>query len=215
MKFWSILLALILVFAINTVAFAQEDDEERDLLEICFYGGLGSPMGGLTDWHDSLGAKMGWSLGLDLGYFMKPNLVVGVNFQYTQFGIDGPDNLEGSSHRLYNPNLYAKYFFTGESDFEPYIKGHVGLENPKFTTSLEAQSKYRAISYDASLAVGLGVGLFYYRTDYSGLFIEVNYNYADTKGVERDFGGRTLSFEETVGVLDIHAGVRVLVGSEE
>lgn len=218
MKFWSILTALFLIFAINTVALAQDDDEDRDLLEICFYGGLGSPMGGLTDWQDSLGATMGWSGGIDLGYFMKPNLVVGVNFQYTQFGIDGPASLDGASHRLYNPNIFAKYYFSGESDFEPYIKGHVGIENPKFTTDWstdEGASRYQSLSYDASLAAGFGVGLFYYRTDYSGLFIEANYHYADTKNAKRDYADRSFSFDETVGVLDIHAGVRVLIGSDE
>jgi hypothetical protein len=215
MKFWSILLSLILLFAISTSAFAQDDEEERDLLEICFFGGVGSPMGGLGDWHDSLGAKLGWSAGMDFGYFMKPNLVVGVNFQYTQFGIDGPDAVKDASHRLYNPNLYAKYYFSGESDFEPYVKAHVGLENPKFTTSIENDARYRAISYDAVLAAGFGIGLFYYRTDYSGLFIEAGYNYADSKDIDRQFSGQTLTFDETIGVLDIHAGVRVLVGSGE
>lgn len=214
MKFWSILLTLILLFAITTAAFAQDEEEERDLLEVCFYSGVGSPMGGLADWHDSLGAKLGWSLGMDFGYFMTPSLVVGFNFQYTQFGIDGPAEVEGAHHRLYNPNLYAKYYFSGESDFEPYIKGHIGFENPKFTTSLDGP-KYRAISYDASLAAGLGIGLFYYRTDYSGLFIEANYNYAATSGSEREYANQTLTFNETISILDIHAGVRLLVGSDE
>ncbi len=214
MKFWSILLTLTLVFAINTVAFAQDEEEERDLLEVCLYGGLGSPMGGLGDWHDSLGAKMGWSLGMDFGYFMKPNVVVGFNFQYTQFGIDGPAEVEGASHRLYNPNLYAKYYFQGESDLEPYIKAHVGIENPKFYTSL-IDTKYRSVSYDASFAAGFGVGLFYYRSDYSGLFIEANYHYAATSDAQRVYSEETLNFVENVAVFDIHAGVRVLVGSGE
>ena len=215
MKFWSILLTLILLFAISTAAFAQYDEEDRDLLEVCFYGGLGSPMGGLGDWHDSLGAKMGYTFGIDFGYFMKPNIVVGFNFQYTQFGIDGPAEVDDASHRLYNPNLYAKYYFSGESDFEPYIKAHVGIENPKFTTYLVNDAKYRSVSYDASLAAGLGVGLFYYRSDYSGLFIEVNYNYADTKDAICDYADETLNFEETTAVLDFYIGVRLLVGSEE
>jgi hypothetical protein len=214
MKLWSILLTLILLFAINTGAFAQDEEEARDLLEICVYGGLDSPIGGLGNWHDSLGAKLGWSLGMDIGYFMKSNLVVGFNFQYTQFGIDGPADIKGAHHRLYNPNIYAKYYFVGDSDLEPYIKGHVGIENPKFTTSL-VEPKYRAVSYGASLAAGFGVGLFYYRSDYSGLFIEANYKYADTKNAQRVYAEETLDFEETVGVFGIHAGVRLLIGSDE
>ena len=218
MKFWSILLALTLIIGINTAAFAQDEEEERDLLEICFYGGLGSPMGGLGDWKDTLGAKMGYSGGIDFGYFMKPNIVVGFNFMFTQFGVDGPAGLEDASHRLYNPNLYAKYYFSGESDFEPYIKAHVGVENPKFTTPVVTDignTRYQSVSYDASLAAGIGLGLFYYRTDYSGLFIEANYHYADTKDAKREYADKVFNFEETTGVLDIYVGIRVLVGSGE
>ncbi|MDH3891998.1 MAG: hypothetical protein OEV49_13035 [candidate division Zixibacteria bacterium] len=214
MKLWSILLMLILLLTINSTLLAQDEDEARDLLEICVYGGVGSPMGNLSDWHDSLGAKLGWSLGVDFGYFMMPSLVVGFNFQYTQFGIDGPAEVDGAHHRLYNPNLFAKYYFSGESDFEPYIKGHVGIENPKFTTLLTGP-KYRSVSYDASLAAGFGVGLFYYRTDYSGLFIEANYNYAATKDAQRVYAEETLDFVEDISVFDIHAGVRLLIGSGE
>jgi len=215
MKRWSILLTTVLLFGIGTAALAQdEESEERDLLEICLYGGLGVPSGGLSDWHDSLGAKLGWSAGMDFGYFFRSNVVVGFNFIYTQFGIDGPAVVEGSHHRLYNPNLYAKYYFSGESNFEPYIKGHIGVENAKFTTLLDGP-RYRAVSYDPVLAAGLGVGLFYYSADYSGVYLEANYHYANTKNAKRDYYDQTVTFDETLGVIDIHAGVRVLIGSGE
>ncbi len=213
MKRWSLLLTVILLFGINMVAMAQED-EERDLLEICVYGGLGSPGGGLSNWHDSLGATMGWSLGADFGYFFKSNLVIGFNFVYTQFGIDGPDLVEGAHHRLYNPNLFAKYYFVGESNFEPYVKAHVGIENAKFTTLMQ-DTRYQAISYDPVFAAGIGAGLFYYSADYSGVFLEVNYHYAATSDTKREYKDETLTFDETLGVLDVHAGVRLMIGSGE
>ncbi len=217
MKSWSVLATLtllVLFFSVTPGLQAQEEEEARDILELCLSGGLGLPMSGLSDWHDSLGTKTGWSLGIDFGYFMKDNIVVGINFQYTQFGIDGPPEVKGAYHRLYNPNIYAKYYFVGESDLEPYIKAHIGIENPKFTTSMMGP-KYRAISYDASLAYGIGAGLFYYRSDYSGLYIEANYHAANTSSAQRVYATEELNFKENIGVFDIHAGVRLLVGSDE
>ncbi len=213
MKRLSIALAALLLLTLNISALAQDDyEEESDLLEICFNGGFGLPMGGLSDWHDSLGAKTGWSVGLDFGYFATPKLVVGLSFQYTELGIDASDAAEDLKHRLYNPNLYTKYYFSGESNFEPYVKVHVGIENPKFTSTLTGP-KYRAISYDASLAYGIGAGVFYYMSDYSGLYLEMNYHAASTSDAKKEYIDQTLVFDENVAVLDIHAGVRVLVGS--
>ncbi len=216
MKRMSILLAAVLLLMTCLTANAQ-DDEERDILELCFYGGAGVPLGAMGDWHDSLGTKLGWSVGLDFGYFATSNLVVGFNFIYTQMGIDGPDEVSGSSHRLYNPNLYAKYYFIGESNFEPYLKAHVGIENPKFTTSLEGP-KYKAVSYDPSIAYGIGAGLFFYSADYSGLFLEVNYHRAMTGDAAVEFINPkqpTLTFNEDLSTLDIHLGGRLLGGSHE
>ena len=217
MKRTSILLAAVLLLMTCLTANAQED-EERDILELCLTGGAGAPLGAMGDWHDSLGAKQGWSVGLDFGYFATSNLVVGFNFIYTQMGIDGPDEVSDSYHRLYNPNLYAKYYFIGESNFEPYVKAHIGVENPKFTTSLVVGPKYKAISYDPSLAYGIGAGLFFYSADYSGLYLEVNYHRAITGDAIVEFidpDQPELEFEDDLSTLDIHVGIRILVGSDE
>lgn len=210
----SLIVAIVVLLLANVSVLAQ-DEEERDVLETCFYGGLGFPSGGASDFGDSLGAKMGWNLGIDIGYFFTNNVVLGFNFSFTQFGIEENDLLEGSYHRLYNPNLYLKYYFKGESNWEPYIKAHIGVENPKFTTLLKYPAKFQSTSYDPSLAYGLGAGLFYYSADYSGIFLEVNYHMANTKDAERVYDEETLVFGDNMGVLDIHAGVRVLVGSGE
>ena len=205
-------LLLALSLCVVSVAMAQEEMEEKDLLEACFYGGLGMPVGGIADFHDSLGAKMGWSLGVEMGYFLKANMVVGVGFTYTEMGIDAPDAASDGKHRLYNPSAFFKYYFISESDFEPYIKVHAGVDNPKFTTGMMGP-KYRAVSYDPALAFGFGAGLFYYNSDYSGVYLEANYHYAKTGSLDTEYEAQTLEFGENVGLLDIHAGIRILIGS--
>ena len=215
MKKLSVLCAAFLLLAVNLTALAQDEEEEKDFMEMNFYGGLGIPAGGISDWHDTLGAKTGFSMGIDLGYFLKPNLVIGVNMVYSQFSIDAEDEASELHHRLYNPNAYIKYYFQGESNLEPYIKAHIGLENPKFTTFVGnfAGNRYREKTYDPSLAFGFGAGVFYYTADFSGLFLEVNYHHALTEDSKAEYGGQEYTFGENLGIVDIHAGVRILIGS--
>ena len=211
MKRFSVTLAVLLLVAFSSSAFSQDEEEERDILEIGFYGGLGVPVGGIGDFNDSLGAKNGWALGLDFGYFVTTNIIFGFSFTYTQFGVDGPDLVSDASHRLYSPSLYTKYYFIGESNWEPYLKVHVGLDNPKFTTW--SKGAYNAISYDPIFAYGFGGGLFYYTADYSGLYIEANYHSAASEDSMCDYETDPLVFGKNIGVIDIHAGIRILIGS--
>ncbi len=211
-------LAVFLVVALSGSVFAQDDEDyERDVLEATFYGGLGLPGGDITDWNDTLGAKTGYELGFELGYFATESIVVGINFYFSEFAIDANDVASDMKHRLYNPNLYLKYYFPMESNFSPYVKGHVGLENVKFATfvSNENGDRYRQLSYDPALAFGFGAGLFYYTSDYSGLFLEANYHIASTSDVEANYEGNTYVFGSDVATFDIHAGIRVLIGSGE
>jgi outer membrane protein W len=212
---------MVVVLGIGISASAQ-DDVVWDVAEVCFHGGLGIPAGGIGDFHDSLGATTGWSVGLDIGYFLRYNMVIGFSFKYTQLGID-PDmgidaasQVENEHHRLYTPSLYLKYYFYGESNFEPYLKGHVGVENPKFYTDRNKPTrKFMAVSYDPSLALGFGAGLFYYTSDFSGLYLEANYHWANTKEASRDYPSESVVFGDNLGLLDIHGGVRILIGPGE
>ena len=218
MKKGSILVAVLVLLTINLTVFAQ--DEERDVVEMTFFGGLGIPGSGLTDWKtgdpkfelEERAAKTGFDLGMDVGYFLRPNLVVGLNFVYTEFSIDAAEEQSSHNHRLYNPNLYIKYLFEGESNLTPYLKGHVGLENPKFSTFVEnvAGNRFREISYDPAFAIGVGVGLIYYTAYYSGLFLEANYHRAYSKSVEATYENMPYEFGEDLGTLDVHGGIRIL-----
>lgn len=211
-----VVLTIFLAFAFNLSVMAQDEEEGGDIAELNFFGGFAVPGGGITDFGDSLGATTGWTMGIDGGLFVTPALVVGVNFTYTQFGIDG-DLTPGHHHRLFTPSVYARYYFEGESDLLPYLKAHVGVENPKFSTGFSTPQgdRFREFAYDPSLAAGLGAGLFYFTADYSGLFIETNYNVAFTEDAEHDFGDRTFIFGKNVAIFEIHAGVRILLSSGE
>ena len=224
MKIVSILTMIFLLLVTSAAVMAQ-DDEGRDILEITVFGGLGIPTGGLTDWQtggelglpEDRAAQTGVTTGLEIGYFLTPKLIVGLNFVYTQFSIDESLESPGHHHRLFNPNVYGKYYFEGESNLVPYIKGHMGMENPKFSSKVynPAGNRYRELSYDPALAMGIGAGLFYYTADYSGIFIEANYNYAMTDNVSATYLGRTYDFNENVTTFTIYFGVRLLVGSGE
>ncbi len=224
-----IIVALSVVFLACSSLVMAQDDEGRDILELTISGGLALPSGGLSDWQtadllggtQARGAKTGYSTRFEIGYFATSKLTIGFSFSYTQFAIDVADDVD-HSHRLFNPNIYAKYNFEGESNLVPYVTGYVGLENPKFSSFVfnadapaGEQYRYREISYDPALALGVGVGLFYFTADWSGVFVETGYHYAATKNAEATYQNATMTFNETVGVIGIRAGVRLLIGSDE
>ena len=212
----SIALSLLLI---GGTALAQDEDFfVKDVLEVNFYGGAGIPSGNLSDFSDSLGAETGINYGLDLGYFLTNDMVFGFNFSYTQFSIKDSDDTGDLNHKLYSPNLYIKYYFTGESDFIPYLKGSTGLEFAKFTTFVDnsAGRRFREISYDPVLAYGAGAGFFYFVSDFSGLFLEANYRAAVSAAeTEATYQDDIYLFGSELSRIDIHAGVRILIGPNE
>ena len=212
------MIGLSLLLMSGTALAQDEDFFVKDVLEINFYGGAGIPSGSLSDFSDSLGAETGFNYGLDLGYFLTNDLVFGFNFSHTQFSIKNNDRTGKLNHKLYSPNLYLKYYFTGESDFIPYLKGSAGLEFAKFTTFVDnsAGRRYREISYDPVLAYGAGAGFFYFVSDFSGLFLEANYRAAVSAAeTEATYQDDIYLFGSELSRIDIHAGVRILIGPNE
>ncbi len=209
------LLMLLVVF--NLSAVAQDDDEiEKDNAEFTFFGGFGLPSGDLSDWGaDSLNPGSGSNIGLEGGFFLTSQITAGFNFTYTSFSIDSDDVLATDlTHRLYSPSLYLKYYLPTEGDFVPYVKGVIGLDFVRFTTSVDNVdgSRYRQLSYDPALAFGIGLGAFYYTADYSGFFVEANYRMSQTENSEYDANTK---FGINATTMDIHAGFRILIGSDE
>ncbi|MFH1374490.1 MAG: hypothetical protein ABII79_11915 [bacterium] len=212
----SIALAIVILLAVNFTAVAQ--DEERDVVEMTFFGGFGIPGSGVSEWVTQgyeRAAETGFDMGLEAGWFVRSNFVVGVNITYTEFGID--DTAESShNHRLYNPSIYAKLLFEGESNWTPYLKGHLGLDNAKFSTKVTnpAGGRYREISYEPAIAMGVGAGLIYYTAYYSALFIEVNYHTAMTEKAEATYLDTQYEFGENLATYDIHAGIRLVFSKD-
>lgn len=218
MKKLLLLLTLSLLVLLNATAFAQ--DEERDVLELNFWGGMGMPTGDIKDFGDSLGAKSRYSLGAEIGYYFTPDIVVGFGAAYYDFNIDNSPTdtkAEGLHHRLYSPSIYVKYIIPTESNFSPYVKAHVGLDYAKFTTFVTNLNgdRYRQLSYDPSFSYGIGGGLFYFTNDYSGLFFEADYHMASTSDAEHSYEGDIYVFGSNTAILDLRLGIRVLFGSDE
>ena len=230
MKMFSWFLVVSLMLVMSAGVMAQDDDEEyaKDFIEVAIYGGGAIPMGGLSEWTisnettgtENLGAKFGWDVGFDIGHFLTTDMVLGINVTYAQFGIDNnTPELASMCHRLIGPAAYLKYYFSGESNLMPYVKGQVGVDVVKFTTRVWDQNvgayEYRELSYKPGFAFSLGGGLFYYTHDYGGLYLEAAYRTALTKDVVGDYEGLEYTFGETAAIIDIHAGITVFFGSDE
>ncbi len=211
--------ALLLVFsAFGTSALAQDEAVEKDVAEINFIGGLSLPTGDSKNFGDSLGAKTGYQIGIDIGYFATLNLVTGFNFTFSQYGIDNSPTdtrAEGLKHRVYSPNAYVKYYLNTQANLQPYVRGSVGIAFPKFTTFVTNPNgdRYRQISYDPAFCYGVGAGAFYYTADYGGLFLEADYMRASTKNVKADYEGNSYKFGSDLSFFDVRAGIRIVIGS--
>ncbi len=211
--------ALFLVFyTFGTTVLAQEEVVEKDVAEVNLIGGVSLPTGDSKNFGDSLGAKTGYLMGIDIGYIATLQLVTGFNFTYSQYSIDNSPTdtkADGLKHRLYSPNVYVKYYLNSQSNLQPYVRGSVGLAFPKFTTFVKNPNgdRYRQVSYDPAFCYGVGAGLFYYTADYGGLFLEANYMRAATKDVSVNYEGNTYKFGKDLSFFDIRAGVRIVIGS--
>lgn len=221
----TLLLALMVALPISvlaqdqptTTAPVEAEAEERDNLELSFHGGLTLPTGGIKDYSDSLGAKLGFNGGLDFGVFVKQNIAVGASFSYHQFGIDNENPLITQKHRIISPKAYVRYYFQGESDLVPYVKLHAGADFVNFSTQVEDEGtiKFRELAYSPVFAFGLGGGVFMYTSDYSGFFLEADYHLAMADKAEKDYKGATYVFGENYSLINLRAGIHLFFGSDE
>lgn len=231
MKMFSSLFAIFLILALFGVSVAQDEEEEsiKDFAEVGLYFGGAIPMGGLPDWSttnletgtEEIGTKTGFNAGFDVGHFLTPSLVLGLTFHYSQFSIDSDSSaVLAMKHRIFSPGVYLKYYFVGEFNFMPYVRGQVGVDVVKYATRVldpnidNAGFEYRELSYDPGFSFALGAGLFYYTHDFGGLYLEADYRTALTSDVEATYEGMTYSFGETASTLDVHGGIKVFFGSD-
>ena len=224
MKKFSLFVVFLVLLIASTSALAQDDDDDEvmDFLEVALFGGGSMPGSGISDWmvpgSPELGARNGILLGGDVGVFATANLVIGVHFVYSQYNLDTDENTGSLKHRFYNPSLYLKYYFFGESNLAPYLRVHAGIDNPKFTTLVFddalQQNKFRELTYDVLLAFGGSAGVFYYTSDFSGLFLEGSFHYGLSKDVEGQFQDRVYVFQDNYTQFNLFAGVKMFFGAE-
>jgi hypothetical protein len=197
-KLTAILVVLSLcVFSASVLAADTQTADEKDILEVNVFGGLSQPMSALKNWHDSLGAKMGFNTGFHVGCFLSSNLVLGAMFQFNQYAINSSDSkLEKQHHRLYSPAVYLKYHFFSASRFVPFVEANVGADFVKFSTLVtdDGSLKYRELGYKPAFAYGIGGGVFYYTSDYSGFFVQAGYHGSATKKAWKEYQGNTYYF---------------------
>jgi hypothetical protein len=213
MKSLRLLLILTAFAALSISALAQEEEGRWRNFEVTLDGGLTMPSGALSDWKDSLGAKLGFHLGGSGGFYFTDRICAGLYFSYTQLGLEGDWDRHFKS---YDFGGYLKYAFAGESNFEPYLKASAGAVWPKYPMWVTpAQNKLREQSFDPELGLAGYIGLLYYTSDYGGLFLEFGYHNDFLEGTETDYQSEIYTIEDNVSYMDIRAGITVFFGPEE
>ncbi|MBN2226556.1 MAG: outer membrane beta-barrel protein [candidate division Zixibacteria bacterium] len=209
-----IFIALALVLALSVAAMAQEDEEEekwRDF-EVTLIGGGSLPMGDFKDWSDTLGANFGFTVGLAAGYYFTERFSAGLYFTYSDHGTDNYD----LGYKMYDIGGYLKYAFTGESNWEPYVKLSGGALAPKFATWVTPdRNLLRELSYDPAISLGVMAGVLYYTSDFGGIYAEVGFHNDLTKDVEAEYAGETYKLESNVNYIQMRVGVSVFFGPED
>jgi len=213
MKSLRLLFALIALMAFSFTAYAQDDDEEKwRNFEVGIHTGLSLPSGDLADWNDSLGAKTGFNFSVSGGYYFTGNLATGIYMSYTQNGMPGD---YGMKYRLVDAGFYAKYAFSNESNFEPYVKLTGGIIWPKFPTWITVdQNRLREQAYDPAMSFGGYLGMLWYTAEYGGLFLEVGYHNDFTEGTEADWHGEIYKMPSNLNYIEIRTGVTAFFGPE-
>jgi len=213
MKSLRLLFTLMALVLFSITAYAQDEDEEKwRNFEVGITGGLSLPSGDLSDWNDSLGAETGFNLGIYGGYYFTADFCTGVYFTYTQEGMPEDWSL---NYKFYDMGAYAKYAFSNESNFEPYVKLSAGVVWPKFPTWVtEEQNRLREQSYDPALSLGGYVGLLWYTAEYGGLYLEAGYHSNFTDGTGTDWHGEKYELDANANYMEVKAGIMVFFGSE-
>ncbi len=208
------ILAMFLIFAAAVNAQDEEEEKWRDF-EVSMNFGLTMPSN--IDWYDTLAAKTGIHFGMSGGYYMSERFCLGSYFNYSQMA---PEELSSfdiadQKYKMYNVGMYAKYAFSGESNFEPYIKATAGINFAKFATWVGPfRTILREISYDPAFSGGAYLGASYYTSDYGAIFLEVGYHIDKLKNTPAIYGGETFPFPEDLKYLELNVGVVVFFGPE-
>ncbi len=209
------ILAMFLIFA--TAAIAQDEEEEGKWRNFEISMNIGLTMPSNIDWYDTLAAKNGIHFGMSGGYYLSERICLGSYFSYSQMAPEEVSSFDISDqkYKMYNVGLYGKYAFSGESNFEPYVKISAGINFAKFATWVgDFRTILREISYDPAFSGGLYLGASYFTSDYGALFLEVGYHIDKLKNTPAIYAGETFPFPEDIKYLELNIGVAVFFGPE-
>ena len=209
------ILAMFLIFA--SAVIAQDEKEEGKWRDFEVGMNFGLTMPSNIDWYDTLAAKNGIHFGMSGGYYLSERICLGSYFNYSQMSPEEVSSFDiaDQKYRMYNVGMYAKYAFSGESNFEPYIKATAGINFAKFATWVGPyRTILREISYDPAFSGGLYLGVSYFTSDYGALFLEVGYHIDKLKNTPAVYGGVEYPFPEDIKYLELNIGVVVFFGPE-
>lgn len=216
MKQTSVLFILAMFLIFSSAAIAQdEEDENWRSFEVSIHAGLTMPSN--IDWYDSLAAKNGMHFGAAGGYYLNERFCVGTYFTYSQMSPEEASsfNIGDQKYKMYDVGLYGKYAFTGESNFEPYIKISAGINFAKYATWVgDARTTLREISFDPAFSGAGYLGLSYYTSDYGAIFLELGYHLDMLKDSPAIYKDVSYPFPEDIKYLEIRGGVIVFFGPE-
>jgi len=208
------ILAMFLIFSSAVVAQDEEDEKWRDF-EVSMHIGLTMPSN--IDWYDSLAAQNGVNFGASGGYYFNERFSLGVYFNYSQMSPEEVSSFDirDQKYKMYDVGLYGKYAFSGESNFEPYLKISVGINFAKYSTWVgDMRTTLREISYDPAFSGAGYLGISYFTSDYGALFLEIGYHMDKLKNTPAEYKDVTYLFPEDIKYLELRAGVVVFFGPE-
>ncbi len=209
------ILAMFLIFASAVIAQDEEEEGKWRNFEVSMNIGLTMPSN--IDWYDTLAAKNGIHFGMSGGYYLTERICFGSYFSYSQMAPEEVSSFDISDqkYQMYNVGLYGKYAFSGESNFEPYVKISAGINFAKFATWVgDFRTILREVSYDPAFSAGADLGASYFTSDYGALFLEVGYHFDKLKNTPAEYAGEEYPFPEDIKYLELSAGVIVFFGPE-
>lgn len=202
-------LALLCVAAVVALSVSptRAGVDEDAIFEMSIGGGFAIPVGDFNDYWDTLGARTGLELDFSGGYFLTPNLSIGVAFEYAQFSIDNPNNPQ--HYRLYTFGGYGKYFSGLDSRVSPYLRVQGGVTIPNFSSPLVMTpgAAFRESQFDVAFDGLIGVGARISTSDKGGIFFEAAYRFTPLAGATSSFGNEPLTLPGDVSHIQLTAGI--------
>jgi Outer membrane protein beta-barrel domain len=185
---------------------SQAEVDEDAIFEVSLGAGMAIPTGEFSNFWDTLGAKSGFELDLSGGYFVTPNISIGVAFELAQFSIDNPNNPQ--HYRLYTLGAYGKYFAALDSRVSPYVRVQGGITIPNFSAPLADNpgKAYHESQFDPSFDGLIGLGARISTSENGGIFLEAAYRFTRVSGATAVFEGETLTLPNDISHIQLTIG---------